>query len=336
MGDVEATGELAKLVSDAWGVTSSAVAEIAEGRMNSHWRVETTAGPFVLRRYTRLRLPESIPAEHTVLESAANAGWPVALPVIALDGERVVWANGALYSLFPFLRGESTPPDSLSHLRIKGRLLARLHNDIGGSLETPRPGFGRAWELDVTLQAAGSISFNTALADFGKEQPDLAAGVRRQRYRNLRELARLGYGDLPSTVIHGDFRHDNLLFSGAELTGLLDFDSVRTDSPAVDLAISIFMDCTLPPDHNALDPQRVGAFVDGYARVRALTDTEVEMLPALLRAAMLMLVAHRLAEWVSGISDRPVKSIERTVTHRLPALDEVTPALLQAVAGAGR
>jgi homoserine kinase type II len=331
MGDVEATGDLADLVTDAWGVTPSAVSEIATGRMNSHWRVETTAGPFVLRRYTRLRLPESIPAEHTVLEAAANGGWPVALPIVALDGEAVAWANGALYSLFPFLQGASKPPDSLSHLRIKGRLLARLHKDIAGALEVQRPGFGRAWELDVTLQTAGSISFNTALADFGNDHPDLANAVRRQRYRNLRELARLGYGDLPSTVIHGDFHHDNLLFSGAELTGVLDFDSVRLDSPVVDVAISLIEDCTLPSDHNALDPQRAAAFVDGYGRVRALSETEVEMLPALLRAAMLLLVAHRLAEWTSGPGDRAVQSIERTVTRRFPALDEAIPALLEAI-----
>ena len=327
MGEAESTRALSALLSDCWGITPASVEPFDAGRMNRHWRVETSVGAFVLRRYSRLRLPESIPGEQAVLEAAANAGWPVALPIASLADERIVLSASARYSLFPFLPGERAALGRLSQLRINGRLLARLHGDLAGALESQRPGYGRAWELDVTLQSAGADSFNAALSEFGKQHGELAAAVRRQRYRSLRELSRLGYGDLPSSVIHGGFHNDNLLFSGPELTGLLDFDSARRDAPMVDLAISLIRDCTLPPDHNVIDPVRVGAMLEGYSRTRRPQTTELEMLPALLRAAILMLVAHRLAEWKAGASDRAVASIERSVAARFPALDEVIPEL---------
>ncbi len=333
MDDTEAR-ELAAIVAEAWGVTAATVTEIESGHCNRHWRVETSVGAFVLRSYSTLRLPESIPAEHAVLEAAANAGWPVALPIHASDGARVVPSGGTAYSLFPLLEGTPIPDNRPPQLRIQARLLARMHRDLHGSLESQRPGFGRAWELDVTLQTAGADSFNSALTAFARDHAELAAAVRRQRYRNLRELARLGYGELPSTVIHGDFTAANLLFSGATLTGVLDFDEVRRDAAIVDVAECVMQDCTTPSARYALDPRAAAAFVEEYCRARPLSEAELAMLPALIRAAMLRWIAFRLAQWTAGVSDRPVPSIERSVNERFPALDEVTPSLLQAVVGA--
>jgi Ser/Thr protein kinase RdoA (MazF antagonist) len=198
------------------------------------------------------------------------------------------------------------------------------------ALDGQREGFGRLWELDPVVQAAGAASFNDLLARFGHEHSALAAGVRRQRYRNLRELARLGYGDLSLGLVHGDFQRENLLFSRGEFSGLLDFDSIRLDAPVADLAASAWLDC-LDPSGDRIDPAAAGAFVEGYAAARPLPDYERRMLPALVRAQMLWFVAFRLMQWSVDRSPAPVQSIARTVNRRLPALDGVTPALERAL-----
>ena len=326
------TAELAKLLEAQWGIRAGRIVPIESGRVNSHWRVETRDSVFVVRRYTVLRSDAAIAAEHLVLDAARARGWPVAAPLPGIDGAALAHAAGGRYSLFPFLRGRPAPLDSQAHRRIKGRLLARLHGDLAGSLERQRDGFGRAWELDAALQAAGADSFNSTLARFGETYPDLATVVRRQRYRNLRELSRLRYGDLPSTVIHADFHHDNLLFTEAELTALLDFDSIRLDAPAYDVALSLVNDCMAPPEYNVLDCDRAAAFVDGYSRIRPLTSDEVALLPALLRAAIIAMAAFRLAEWHMGLNPRAVASIERSVKQRFPGLDVTEPGLMNELA----
>lgn len=328
--------DLAELLGSRWNSKPGRIVPIEAGRVNQHWRIQASNGAFVLRRYSALRSNEAIDAEHAVLMTAFGRGWPVAVPIPDAAGATLAELDGGRYSLFPYLAGEPAPQESQAHRRIKGRMLARLHADLAGALDHQRQGFGRAWELDATLQSAGAESFNSALSVFGREHPDLAAAIRRQRYRNLRELARLGYGDLPSTVIHADFHHHNLLFTGAELTALLDFDSVRLDAPACDIACSLVNDCTAPPDYNAIDVDRAAAFVEGYARMRPLSVDEIEMLPALVRAAILGLVAFRLAEWTAGLSDRAKASIERTVRSRFPALDSGESRLRSALAGAVR
>jgi homoserine kinase type II len=326
------TTRVAAVARESWGIQAGRVVPIETGQVNAHWRVEARDAVYVVRQYSVLRSDAAIADEHTVLDAAAAKGWPVAAPLPATDGVRLVQADDGRYCLFPFLPGTPAPLDSQAHRRIKGRMLARLHADLADSLERQRDGFGRAWELDATLQAAGADSFNATLARFGETYPALAAAVRRQRYRNLRELSRSGYGDLPSTVIHADYHHDNLLFTEAELTGLLDFDSVRLDAPAYDIALSLVLDCMAPPDYNVLDCDRAAAFIDGYARTRPLAENEVELLPALVRAAVITLVAFRLGEWHAGINPRAVASIERSVSRRFPGLDATGPRLREELA----
>jgi hypothetical protein len=171
------------------------------------------------------------------------------------------------FALFPWLRGQPGPAHNVAHLRIKGRLLARLHRDMAsyGATEQ-RPGFGRIWELDLPLQSSRFATFNEMLREFGRDHTRLASAVRAQRYRSLRELARYGYGDLADVYIHGDFQRDNLLFDRGELAGVLDFDHAHRDARAVDIAWSIIMTAaSLRPDG---DRCLAAAIVAGYAETR--------------------------------------------------------------------
>ncbi len=140
-------------VLEHFGVEPVAVNAIAAGRYNTHWRVTATGGEYALRRYNRARLAASIPYEHVMLRHVAARGWPVAAPVESRDGATVVECYGDHYALFPWLQGQPGPAHNVAHLRIKGRLLARLHRDMAAAgAGEQRPGFGRIWELDLPLQ----------------------------------------------------------------------------------------------------------------------------------------------------------------------------------------
>ncbi|MEO9254918.1 MAG: phosphotransferase, partial [Tepidiformaceae bacterium] len=235
------------------------------------------------------------------------------------------------FSLFPFLPGVPPPAGSLAQRRIDGRLLARFTSDMARSpLEEQRDGFGRLWELDLFVQAAGDESFNGLLRRFGVEYPVFASAVRRQRYVNLRELSRLGYGELTPVLVHGDFQRENLRFVEGELTALLDFDSVRLDAAVVDLACSVWLDCLKPPAYDAINVRAASALAEGYVGLRTLSAQETALVPALIRAHMLVFVALRLMQWASG-SKQAVVSIARTVERRFPALEAASGPLLEAL-----
>jgi homoserine kinase type II len=311
-----------------FGLAEAHVRAIRSGRVNQHWHVATPGRELVLRRYTPTRSLAAIAWEHELLALAAAQGWPVAVPLAPVDGSPVVTVDDARYSLFPRLPGRPAPYERLWAKRIKGRLLARLHDDLSRfEDDSQRDGFGRAWELDVFVEPAVGEPFNALLRRFGQDHPELASAVRTERYRSLRELSRLRYGELPTMPVHADFHHDNLLFEAGTLTALLDFDFARRDAPAFDIAQSIALECLEPPTFDAIDPRYAHAFLDGYASQRPLRPEEAQLIVPLVRAAQLLLVTLRLTEWASDTNPRAVASIARSAQRRFPALEARTSTL---------
>ncbi len=316
-----------------FGVGPGDVRPIRSGRVNRHWRVVAGDESFVLRRYSTQRPPAAIAFEHDLLRHVASRGWPVAAPLPTVEGDAVADVGERRYALFPLLPGRPAPYNSARYRRLKGRLLARLHADMASwAAPGQREGFGRLWELDAYVAAqSASASFNELLRAFALEHPEAARAIRGQKYACLRELARLGYGELPATPVHCDFHHDNLLFERGELTGLLDFDWAHLDARVADIAASITLDCIAPPAYNEIDPDAVQALISGYVEFSPLSDQELALIVPLARAHLLWGAAFRLAQWASGENKRAAASVDRSVRHRFPSFERRRPELEAAV-----
>jgi Ser/Thr protein kinase RdoA (MazF antagonist) len=335
MAPAPALTPLLKDVLAEFGVEPEGIHDIRSGRVNKHWRVVARDATYALRRYTPVRSADAIAYEHDVLRHLDALDWPVAAPIESPRGATAVSHEGHVYSLFPFLAGRAAPYGSLPHLRIKGALLARLHHDLERTPPTKqRDGFGRAWELDVYVRAATQYaSLTELLTAFARQHADLASAIRRQKYAVLRELARLGYGELPDQLVHVDFHHDNVLFQRAKLSALLDFDLVHRDSRVTDIATSIALDCLEPPGYNAIAPEAAQAFVCGYLERQRLDERELRLIVPLVRAHILGLVVYRLNQWPEGHRD-VLRSVDRSMSQRFPAFAERRADLERAVAQA--
>ena len=329
--------ETLRQVLSAYGVEPEDIRDIRTGRINKHWRVVAGGRAYALRRYNAAATPRSIAYEHAMLAHLDARGWPVAAAIVSRQGDRIVERDERLFSLFPFLEGRPSPYNNVRYLRIKGRLLARLHTEMAlAPIEGQRPGFGRVWELDRP-DAPRFPSFNDLLRAFGAEHRREAAVMRAHRYACLRELSRLGYGELSDTFVHCDYHHDNLLFSRGELSGLLDFDLLHRDARVVDIAWAIVLDCLEPPAHNAISPKSVEAFVGGYHEASAMDESERSLIVPLIRAALISGAAMRLRQWQSGpakLREHAPRSLHRTADERLPAFEARRASLEGAVAAA--
>jgi homoserine kinase type II len=332
------TAEALASVLGQFGIRDASFHDIRTGRVNKHWRVESTAEAYVLRRYNKHRSLPAIQYEHAVLRHIAAKGWPVAPPLPATHrSDGLVEIDGGHYALFPLLPGSPSSHHSVPQARLKGQLLARLHEDLA-TWEPPgqREGFGRMWELDVFVAAQSRYAtFNELLMAFGQEHTELARAIRSQKYAMLRELSTLGYGELPAVLGHFDFHEDNLLFQHGELTGLLDFDFVHLDARVADIAESIALGCLAPPAYNEIDIAALRAFIGGYTEHTPLSDADAQLIVPLLRAAIVWMVQWRLSQWAEGEhGDEPLRSIQRSVSARFPGLarrrDELEAAVLQA------
>jgi homoserine kinase type II len=304
-------------VLNAFGLAGATTCLFADGNVNLNWRVDADHRTVVVRRCGVPRGLASIAWEQQLMTFAGAKGWPVPLAEPAAAGGHAIEYNGGWWTCHQFLPGEAQSMDTPAARHIQGRLLGRLHKDLGSfDGGGQRPGFGKTWELDVIVEPAGAGTFNALLAAFGREYPDLAGSIRRQRYRNLRELARLHYPDLADHPIHGDVSPRNLLFEGGQLTGLLDFDFARQDAWLCDIA-------PLLMPFQPLEPRLAASLLDGYQSVRQLTEAEWGLLPSLVRASLLWWVALLLVKW--RLTGGPPAGIDRTMKQRFPAFDAFEP-----------
>lgn len=313
----------------AWGIPDAEVEPLEGGAANEHWRVDAPGQPpLVLRRYHPRQITDSVAYEHRLLAFLAQRDWPVASPIVVSGGSQLETEDGR-WALFPFIPGEPAANDQRT-LQRKGSLLALLHADLQAWDEAEqRPGFGRVTDLDTPLRLDGFADFHALVAWDALRHPERAAAFEALRQRNLAEIERLGYHDLPDDVVYFECLGNNILFEGDNVSALLDFDLAHRDARVADIGRSLVTD-------GGLDGWRLHSFIAGYQAHGdpPLTRVEVDLLPAMMLAAEIWTTSIALA-----ISDRHPAlwleaSIAEAIEQRLPKLELAQDELREVLRGA--
>ena len=200
---------------------------------NASWLVEARDGRrLVLRRYHAGAVRQDLGYEHAVLRHLAAAGWVVPEPAGDLVQDAGLW-----YCLTRYVPGRSVGAQTPAQQRRRGRDLARLHVALRGLGERigQRPGW-RAGHLGVTAHAR--IDWEACAGGLEQASPRLAAWARAAVAQARDALAGVGAGELPVTVVHGDFAWWNVHYARGRLAGVIDFGLTHLDSRPYELAIA--------------------------------------------------------------------------------------------------
>ena len=257
---------------------------IAEGVQNSNFLLHTEVGYFILTLYERLVAVEDLPFFVALMEHLAVRGINCPQPVRMRDGRTLGELCGRAAAIVTFLDGVWMRRVEARHCAAVGEALAKLHlaaADFSGhranALAVPklRPLFESCADRIDTIQH-GMLDAIGAELDF---------------------LEGVWPRDLPQGVIHADLFPDNVFFLGDTLTGLIDFYFACNDMLAYDVAICLNAWC-FENDHS-YNVTKGRALLQGYARVRPLTDGELAALPMLARGAALRFLATRVVDWLN-------------------------------------
>lgn len=232
--DMEALAdELHELVPGFSGL--HAVEKFNTGQSNPTYRVEADSGNYVLRAKppgTLLKSAHQVDREYRVMKALAANNVPVP-QVYGLTGENS--AIGRMYFVMELVEGRIFWDPALPEVSKQERtaiydgmndVLARLHS--------------------VDPEAAG-------LADFGRSGSYFARQIRRwseqyiaSKTEELPEMDRLMdwlWDNLPDddglvSVVHGDYRLDNMIFAphGEEVRALIDWELSTLGHPLADLS----------------------------------------------------------------------------------------------------
>jgi Ser/Thr protein kinase RdoA (MazF antagonist) len=281
------TDQDALLVLEQFALGSSFAPAIVLGNHGgfsgaSLWRVGGMAGPLCLRAWPEAGLtPSDLHAIHLLMEQASSAGLKFVPNILRTrQGATFVGQSGRFWELTTWMPGRADfhlHPQP-ARLAAACTALARLHAawSKGASNAVPCPGVRR--RLESLLQWK-------ALVDSGWH-PAFAAGdmdpVRPWAEKAWRLLPR-HIGRLPDLLAPWfktpvpvqpclcDIWHDHVLFEDDQVTGLVDYGSIKRDQVAVDLA-------RLLGSMIGDDEQMRAVGIEAYRRVRPFgTDEEALM-----------------------------------------------------------
>lgn len=251
---------------------------IAAGITNTNYSLDTDNGEFVLTLYEHHSDDE---LTYMLGLQRHLAGKSVLCPAPMEDrrGDLFSTLNQRPAAIISRLPGDVQRAPGPEHCAAIGTELARFHlagADYAGVRLNPR---GADWVL-----AIGDMLD----ADLDQSDRQLLAAT-------LREFLRLDHHSLPSGAIHADLFHDNALFEGTTLCGIVDFDYACGDSFALDVAVLLHDWCIDSED--GFDTARVDALLGAYQDQRPLGEAELLALPLMLRFSALRF-------WLSRLYDR--------------------------------
>lgn len=245
------------------------------GSRNHQWVARQRGHQVVLRRYAD-QLFGDIDYELQVLQALHERGWPVPVP-LALPVEH----SARTWCLFEWLEGASLSTDDDVAKRARGRLLARLHDDLADlNALGQRKGCVMAHEI------VEDPSLHEQLANYERFFP--AEGrMMRWHVERARELfASLDLHQAIPLVLHSDFAPWNLLYTDAQLTGILDFEATHLNFAVADFAL------VWRGKHDSV--------IAGYQEVYTLNELDWSLLTPVFWSWLFLGVAENIRSMTTG------------------------------------
>jgi Ser/Thr protein kinase RdoA (MazF antagonist) len=224
-----------------------------------------------------------------VLFHATERGIPfLPTPIRTTTGESFVIYDGHLWELNPWMPGKADFEQSPNHQKLSAAMtaLAKFHSAVGDfpnsglqQVAGAPPAISRRLSRLRELSRRGASQFSDTInVDIWPELTPLAsrflATMPGILSRAIGQLAPLSNIVLPVQPCVRDIWHDHVLFTGDEVTAIIDFGAMDIDTPATDVAR--LLGSLVGDDESGW---RIG--MSAYSTVRPLTGDEERAAKAL-------------------------------------------------------
>jgi Ser/Thr protein kinase RdoA (MazF antagonist) len=282
------------------------------------WQARISDQTFALRRWPASAGPAGRLDDILHFQSAIAAdGLPAPRPMRALDGSFAVTVQGSLWGLSSWMPGVADywKAPSVQKLEAALAMLAKIHAAAsqvkqGFAGQFPRlaksPALIHRAELLEGLLSNGVSALTEAVKDRRTD-----ASLAREVIELLEQTAppllgasqRWAQVKLPLQWRLTDVWHDHILFTGDDVSGVIDFDAAAIDTPAGDIARLLG---SLAGD----DPRSWQLGIAAYERVRPLSAVERTVVP-LLDASGTVLSAANWVRWLFCPSEAGPTTLDR-------------------------
>ena len=114
--------------------------------------------------------------------------------------------------------------------------------------------------------------------------------------------------NIPSGIIHADLFPDNIFFKNNKVSGIIDFYFSCNDFYAFEIAICLNALCFEGINENlSFNVTKAKKFIDGYSKIRKLSEEEKNSLKILSKGAALRFLLTRVFDYLNLIEGAVVK-----------------------------
>lgn len=314
----------------------------------SSFLIETVQGNFVLSERTLRTNPELLMWEGTLMEGLKVRGF-LTVPQIykTKKGEFFVKKENSFYVLHEYKVGEKASWGTVSGTRLinTAKEQAKYHNVVKSITLTGQNlnNSDRQYPLGDILNLSDMIKWfhaaRDALPDEVSNQYPHAIEALHSNFglfesqigKIKRNAPPQGYASLPQLTVHGDYNPNNLLFTGDNVTGLLDFEYARKTARLMDLANGFMEFPNAISEANQyqypIDFEKLVAYLRAYQdeAENKLTAEELKYLPEAYRAWFLegiSMIISLLYNENSTSTDEQIAQFINGNAARLNKLDE--------------
>ncbi|RUS67937.1 Homoserine kinase [Saezia sanguinis] len=290
---------------------------ISSGIENTNYFVTTDQAEYVLTIFERLDF-EQLPFYLGLMQHLAGKGIPVPAPQPhrqgAHQGEILHSLKNKPCALVERLYGHNQLAPQIHHCAQLGHYLALMHTaGLDFQLQQPNLRGLSWWEETIPL----------VLPFLSSEQSQL---IQNELAFQQKTAASAQYQQLPRGPVHADLFRDNAMFDGQtpeteRLSGFFDFYFAGIDTFMFDIAVCL-NDWCVNLQTGELDVPRAQALMQSYHQQRPLSDAELAMLPAMLRAGALRFWTSRLWDFylprtAQMLTPHDPSHFERILRHRV-------------------
>ncbi len=262
---------------------------VTQGVENTNYFLFTDRGRYVLTLFEKRVDDRDLPFFMDFMAHLAARGLAAPVPIADARGCVLKRLCGRPAVIISFLEGGGLDAPTAEDCRQAGALNARLHRDAGGFHGQ------RANALDLA-------GWRALAEKCGAQADRCAPGLSALIDDELSFLEDRWPATLPRGIVHADLFPDNVFFKDGAVSGVIDFYFACEEAFAYDLAITL----SAWAGEGGWSQDKARALIEGYEKIRKLSDEERNALPILLRGAALRFLLTRLHDWLHQVDGAQV------------------------------
>ncbi len=288
----------------AWGLGEVTGTGDLGGTYNLNLRLSIDHSDVVLRVYRPWVSPERLAATQALRAALHRRGLPALPPIPTASGAMAITVDDRLVELEAW-RPDDGGTTTLDRLLAAADLLGRLHDGLRAiTPDVPFVAAPVSNDLSPAVFADWLARTRGAVGSAPRTEPSRLALWATNEAAAIAESARaIPRGSRPRQLVHGDYGHENVRFTGSVATAIVDFDFVEVGERIADVADLAFSPHWMtefgqldrsPADRDGdIVPELIRRY--DAATDRPLSDAEVAALPLAMAAIPLNWIA---ASWL--------------------------------------